>query len=92
MFNFAYSHSTKKLFFTLSARISPTPSALAERYYQGGAEKLRLKNYKEASREFKKYLDYELLDAKSDSVEILVNDLTRRFARREVMIDSLFSI
>ncbi len=92
VFNFAYSQNANKLFFTLSARISPSPSALAEQYYERGIEKLELKSYKSASREFKKYLDYELLDAKSDSVALVVEDLTKQFARTEIMVDSLFAL
>lgn len=92
VFNFAYSKSSEKLLFTFSARISPAPAALAERYYEKGVERLTLKKYKSASREFKKYLDYDLLDTKSDSVETLVNDLTKRLARKEIVIDSLFSL
>jgi len=92
VFNFAYSKSSDKFLFTLSARISPAPATLAERYYERGVESLTLKKYKLASREFKKYLDYDLLDAKSDSTEILLSDLTKRLARKEVMIDSLFSL
>jgi len=92
VFNFAYSKSSDKFLFTLSARISPAPATLAERYYERGVESLTLKKYKLASREFKKYLDYDLLDAKSDSTELLLSDLTKRLARKEVMIDSLFSL
>ncbi|MCH7681325.1 tetratricopeptide repeat protein [candidate division KSB1 bacterium] len=90
VFNFSYSKNSDKLLFTLSARISPAPAALAERYYERGVERLTLKKYKSASREFKKYLDFDLLDAKSDSTKILLSDLTKRLARTEVIIDSLF--
>lgn len=92
VFNFAYSKQANKFLFTLSARISPAPSSLAEKYYIKGFELLEKKKYRAASLQLRKYLDFELYNDQSSAVDSVVNLLTTRLERTSSVIDSLLAL
>ncbi|MFQ5648824.1 MAG: tetratricopeptide repeat protein [bacterium] len=92
VFNLTYSYALKHFLLTLSARISPDPATFARPYYDRGTEHAKAGNYKLASKEFKKYLAFDLLDSRSRSVRQLVALLDRRIARTEMRVDSLFAV
>lgn len=90
--NLTYSKPVEQFLLTLSARIGPDPASFAEPYYNRAAAYARAGNYKMASKEFKKYLAFDVVDARTDSVRKLVYFLDRRIAKTEMKVDSLFQV
>ncbi|MFQ5864584.1 MAG: tetratricopeptide repeat protein [bacterium] len=92
IFDFTYATEFERILFTFSARISPSPEVLAEPYYERGSSYVKSRNYKLATREFKKFLSYELNESKTDTARQIVSVLQKTVARLQVKVDSLFSI
>lgn len=91
-FNLSYSTEFDKFFLTLNARISPTPGLLASPHYRQGVKAVRVGNYKKASHEFKKYLAYDIMNSKTDSVRRIVYKMDRRIRHREMKVESLLVV
>ncbi len=87
--HFSYSAQVEKLLVTTSARIGPAPVSSARPHYSKATEHARAGDLRAASREFKKYLSFDLDEARSDSVKRIVYFLDRRLARAGALADSL---
>ncbi|MFQ6112678.1 MAG: tetratricopeptide repeat protein [bacterium] len=92
IFDFTYATEFDRVLFTFSARISPRPEVLAEPYFVSGSNYVKSRKYKSATREFKKFLSYELNESRTDTVRQIVNALEKRIARVQIRVDSLFSV
>lgn len=91
-FNLSYSAEFDKFFLTLNARISPAPGLLAGPHYRQGVKAVRAGNYEKASHEFKKYLAYDIMNSKTDSVRRIVYKIDRRIRQREMKVESLLVV
>ncbi len=91
-FSMAYSGATDRLLFTLSTRVGPDRRSLARPHMKAGIRQIKTGNYGAASRSLKKYLSYDLADAKSDSVRQIVFALDRRSDKISHMVDSLLTV
>lgn len=90
--NLTYSREFSRLLFTLSARISPEPEALAVPYYRHAAENFKAKKYRSASRQYRQYLTFELHNLESDTAYHRIRILERKLARDRILVDSLHAV
>jgi tetratricopeptide (TPR) repeat protein len=91
LFSVTYSTNSERFVLSMAARLSPSPATLAKPYYDKGYQLHRGGKSREAVHQLRKYLSFELDDSASDSTRRLVRGLEQRFARDQVLIDTLFA-
>lgn len=88
----AYGARQGRFLLTVSARISESPRVLAEAHYENAEAHIKRGEYALAAKEFKRFLSYDVSDARSDRVRRVLASLERRLARTQFIVDSLYTV
>ncbi|MCG8607651.1 hypothetical protein MJD09_22035, partial [bacterium] len=89
--NASYSRTLNQILVSFSARISPKTVDLAAPHYWRGRAYFKSGDEALANSELRKYLSYNLDEAKTDTAASIVRYLELKLTRRRTRIDSLFA-